>query len=49
VVLATLKIFEILFGELTNFSLLELSDSLNQPLLKRLALRRRGPIITVWS
>jgi hypothetical protein len=42
VVLATLKIFEMLFGELTNFSLLELSDSLNQPLLKRMAFEAPG-------
>ncbi|MBF0618911.1 MAG: HDIG domain-containing protein [Candidatus Omnitrophica bacterium] len=41
-VLATLKLFEILFGELTSFSLLELSDSLNQPLLKRLAFEAPG-------
>jgi putative nucleotidyltransferase with HDIG domain len=41
-VLATLKIFESLFGELTNFSLLELSDSLTQPLLKRLAFEAPG-------
>jgi len=46
VVIATLKIFEFLFGELTNFSLLELSDSLNQPLLKRLAFEARPLIIT---
>ncbi len=42
VVIATLKVFEYLFGELTNFSLLELSDSLNQPLLKRLAFEAPG-------
>ena len=42
IVLATLKIFESLFGELTNFSLLELSDSLTQPLLKRLAFEAPG-------
>ncbi len=41
-VLATLKVFETFFGELTNFSLLELSDSLNQPLLKRLAFEAPG-------
>ena len=41
-VLATLKVFEYLFGELTAFSLLELSDSLNQPLLKRLAFEAPG-------
>lgn len=42
VVLGALKIFEYLFGELTNFSLLELSDSINQPLLKRLAFESPG-------
>jgi putative nucleotidyltransferase with HDIG domain len=42
VVLGALKIFEYLFGELTNFSLLELSDSINQPLLKRLAFEAPG-------
>jgi putative nucleotidyltransferase with HDIG domain len=42
IVLVTLKIFEILFGELTNFSLLELSDSLNQPLLRRMAFEAPG-------
>jgi len=41
-VLGCLKIFEYLFGELTNFSLLELSDSINQPLLKRLAFEAPG-------
>lgn len=41
-VIGTLKIFEYLFGELTAFSLLELSDSLNQPLLKRLAFEAPG-------
>ncbi|MBF0122078.1 MAG: HDIG domain-containing protein [Candidatus Omnitrophica bacterium] len=41
-VIATLKVFEYLFGELTAFSLLELSDSLNQPLLKRLAFEAPG-------
>lgn len=41
-VAGTLKIFEMLFGELTNFSLLELSDSLNQPLLKRMAVEAPG-------
>ncbi len=41
-VLGALKIFEYLFGELTNFSLLELSDSINQPLLKRLAFEAPG-------
>lgn len=42
VVMVTLKIFESLFGELTHFSLLELSDALTQPLLKRLALEAPG-------
>ncbi len=42
VVLATLKVFETLFGELTHFSLLELSDSLAQPLLKRMAFEAPG-------
>lgn len=41
VVLSTLKIFEYLFGVLTNFSLLELSD-FNQPLLKRMILEAPG-------
>jgi len=41
VVLATLKIFEYLFGVLTNFSLLELSD-FNQPLMKRMILEAPG-------
>jgi putative nucleotidyltransferase with HDIG domain len=40
-VLAVLKIFEYLFGVLTNFSLLELSD-FNQPLLKRMVLEAPG-------
>lgn len=40
-VIATLKIFEYLFGVLTNFSLLELSD-FNQPLLKRMVLEAPG-------
>lgn len=42
VVMATLKIFEMLFGEMTNFTLMELSDSINQPLLKRLAFEAPG-------
>lgn len=42
VVLATLKIFEMIFGEMTNFTLMELSDSINQPLLKRLAFEAPG-------
>ncbi len=41
VVMAALKIFEYLFGVLTNFSLMELSD-FNQPLLKRLILEAPG-------
>ena len=40
-VIGTLKIFEYLFGVLTNFSLLELSD-FNQPLLKRMVLEAPG-------
>ncbi|OGW96427.1 MAG: hypothetical protein A2Z81_00170 [Omnitrophica WOR_2 bacterium GWA2_45_18] len=40
-VMTTLKIFESLFGVLTNFSLLELSD-FNQPLLKRMVLEAPG-------
>ncbi|MBF0483521.1 MAG: HDIG domain-containing protein [Candidatus Omnitrophica bacterium] len=40
-VAATLKIFETLFGVLTNYSLSELSDS-NQPLLKRLIMEAPG-------
>lgn len=42
VVIASLKVFETMFGELSNFSLLELSDSLNQPLLKRMAVEAPG-------
>ncbi|MCA9407293.1 MAG: HDIG domain-containing protein [Candidatus Omnitrophica bacterium] len=41
VVSATLKPFESLFGVLTNYSLLELSD-FNQPLLKRMILEAPG-------
>ncbi len=41
VVMATLRIFEYLFGVLTNFSLLELSD-FNQPLLKKMTLEAPG-------
>jgi len=37
----TLKVFEYLFGVLTNYSLLELSD-FNQPLLKRMILEAPG-------
>ncbi len=40
-VMVTAKIFESLFGVLTNFSLLELSD-FNHPLLKRLVLEAPG-------
>jgi len=40
-VLGTLKVFEYLFGVLTNYSLLELSD-FNQPLLKRMILEAPG-------
>ena len=40
-VMATLKIFEYLFGVLTNYSLMELSD-FNQPLLKRMILEAPG-------
>ncbi|MBF0478796.1 MAG: HDIG domain-containing protein [Candidatus Omnitrophica bacterium] len=40
-VAATLKIFETMFGVLTNYSLFELSDS-NQPLLKRLIMEAPG-------
>jgi len=41
IVMATLKIFEYLFGVVTNFSLLELAD-FNQPLLKRMILEAPG-------
>ncbi len=41
VVMATSKIFEILFGEITNFTLLELSDS-SHPLLKRMVIEAPG-------
>lgn len=41
VVMATTKIFEFLFGVLTNFSLLELSD-FNHPLFKRMVLEAPG-------
>ena len=41
VVMATLKVFEYLFGVLTNFSLLELSD-FNHPLLKKMILEAPG-------
>ena len=41
VVIATFKIFETLFGEITNFTLMELSDSSN-PLLKRMVVEAPG-------
>ena len=41
VVIATSKIFETIFGEITNFTLLELSDS-SQPLLKRMVIEAPG-------
>jgi len=41
IVMATLKVFEYLFGVLTNFSLLELSD-FNHPLLKKMILEAPG-------
>ena len=41
VVMATSKIFEYLFGVLTNFSLIELADR-NRPLLKQMALEAPG-------
>jgi len=41
VVIATSKIFEIMFGEITNFTLLELSDS-SQPLMKRMVVEAPG-------
>jgi len=41
VVVATLKVFEYIFGVVTNYSLLELSD-FNQPLLKRMILEAPG-------
>ncbi len=40
-VMATLKIFETLFGEITNFTLLEMSDS-SHPLLKRMVVEAPG-------
>ncbi len=42
VVFLGLKIFEMLFGEITNFTLLELSDAANQPLLKRMVVEAPG-------
>lgn len=41
IVMVSLRIFERLFGEITNFTLLELSD-FSQPLLKRLVLEAPG-------
>ena len=41
VVIATSKIFETLFGEITNFTLLELSDS-SHPLMKRMVVEAPG-------
>ena len=41
VVIATCKIFETLFGEITNFTLLELSDS-SHPLMKRMVIEAPG-------
>lgn len=41
VVIASLKVFEMLFGEVTNFTLLELSDS-SHPLLKRMVTEAPG-------
>lgn len=41
VVIATCKIFETLFGEITNFTLLELSDS-SHPLMKRMVVEAPG-------
>ena len=42
VVLSTLKIFETIFGEITHFTLLELADASNQPLLKRMIIEAPG-------
>ena len=41
VVIATSKIFETIFGEITNFTLLELSDS-SHPLMKRMVVEAPG-------
>lgn len=41
-VVSTLKIFETIFGEITHFTLLELADSSNQPLLKKMILEAPG-------
>jgi putative nucleotidyltransferase with HDIG domain len=42
VVVSTLKIFETIFGEITHFTLLELADASNQPLLKRMITEAPG-------
>lgn len=42
VVVSTLKIFETIFGEITHFTLLELADSSNQPLLKKMIMEAPG-------
>lgn len=42
VVLSTLKIFEMIFGEVTHFTLLELADASNQPLLKQMIIEAPG-------
>lgn len=42
VVVSTLKIFEIIFGEVTHFTLLELADASSQPLLKRMITEAPG-------
>jgi cyclic-di-AMP phosphodiesterase PgpH len=41
IVMPSARIFEMVFGEITNFTLLELSDS-SQPLLKRLVMEAPG-------
>jgi len=41
VVIASTKIFEMIFGEITNFTLLELSDS-SHPLMKRMVVEAPG-------
>jgi cyclic-di-AMP phosphodiesterase PgpH len=41
VVIATSKVFETIFGEITNFTLIELSDS-SHPLLKRMVVEAPG-------
>ncbi|MBL8014357.1 MAG: HDIG domain-containing protein [Candidatus Omnitrophica bacterium] len=42
IVVSTLKIFETIFGEVTNFTLLELADASSQPLLKRMITEAPG-------